>query len=64
MIESLYEEIQEVRRELSILEDYNHVKNKKIKLLQEENSRLSDALELSTITTTVREKTEPIIDLD
>ena len=63
MIESLYEEIQEVRRELSILEDYNHVKNKKIKLLQEENSRLSDALELSTITT-VREKTEPIIDLD
>lgn len=64
MIESLYEEIQEVRRELSILEDYNHVKNKKIKLLQEENSRLSDALELSTINTTVREKTEPIIDLD
>lgn len=46
------------------MENSNLQKNKKIKLLLEENINLSDQLESSSMATLVRSRNEPVIDLD
>jgi hypothetical protein len=58
LIEELYEEIQDIRRNLEQLEQNDVIKTKKIKLLREENLQLSVELELSSMTTTHKEKSE------
>lgn len=64
LILQLCDEIQEVRRELEFMENSNLQKNKKIKLLLEENINLSDQLESSSMATLVRSRNQPTIDLD